>query len=231
MTNTPKESVCTGDIIQENEALPVKSMREWSSNGKLIKWNHTHPVERQKPTCISIPLQAHTMRSRTSCESKANTGSASHCRVVWQDHTLAVKQQKPSWSQHLITGSYNEISHTNCGRKKVNKRSASRCKLVQQDHAPAVEQRPMWGQHPMEGSYDEITHNLRQEKRQHGLSFALQAHTTRWRTSYGKTKADMGQHPIAGSWRDHTLAVEGHGVGGVSIPFKTHTTRSRTICG
>jgi hypothetical protein len=176
----------------------------------------THSLRKDKGRGgVSIPLQAHTTRSRTCCgRTKAEVGSASHGRLMRPDHAQAVKGQRPRWCKHPMASSYNEITHklwkdkgrggvsipwqahttrprTSCGRTKAEVGSASHGRLIQPDHAQAVEgQRPRWGQHPMAGSYDEITHKLWKDKGRGGVSI-MQPYGTKSRTNCRKTHVNV----------------------------------------
>jgi len=163
----------------------------WStSHSKLIRRDHALSVERQKPMWgqhhipgsydeithflwkdkgqrgVNIPFQAHTTRPRTRCgKTTADMGSASHPMLIRRDHAQTVEAQRPTWGQQPILSSYDEITHNlwkDKGRRQVSMPS------------------------------QEITHCLWKDKDRRGVSIPLQAHTTRSRTSCGKTKADVG---------------------------------------
>jgi len=134
--------------------------------------------------------------------------------------------------------------------------SASHRRPIQRGHSQTVEgQSPRWCQHPIGGPYNKITHELWKDKAQDGVSIPSEAHITRSRTSYGRTKPKVrsashrmliqrdhalavegrsprwGQHPIGNSYNKITHVLwKDKARGGVSIPSEARTTRSRTNC-
>jgi len=180
-----------------------------------------------------LNISSHT-KSRTGCgKDKGHGGSAYHQKLIQRDHIPAVKGQRPCCGQNTIRRSKKKITHflwkdeeqggvripsdahttrsrTNCGRTKNMVGSENNPMLIQQDHAQTVEGwRTWWGQNTIRCSY-KITHCLWKAEEHGGVRIPSDAHTTRSRTSCGRSKNMMGSeyHPML-IQQDHAHTVEG----------------------
>jgi len=161
----------------------------WGQNTIRCSYNKiTHKLWKdEEHGGVRKQSDAHTTRPRTNCGRLKNmVGSEYHPMLIQQDHAQTVEGRRTWWGQKIIRCSYNKTTHFLWKDEEHGGVNTIRC------------------------LYNKITHSLWKAEEHGGVRIPFYAHTTRPRTSCGRSKYIVGSeyHPML-IQQDHAQTVEG----------------------